>query len=129
MAVKKGGKQPNEHKYSINVENEIRKGIQRGLSIQVIFDSIQHWDSAPASMTTFYKHYGWVMGEERAKLQGEIGDAVMQKVREGDSNMIQFAAKTKGNWVAPVKVQEVDPDEIDENKDAISELARLLGKN
>ena len=89
---------------------------------------MQHWNRSPRSLNTLYKHYGHVIAEERAKLQGEIGDAVMKKVREGDSKLIEFAARSKANWNPTVSVEEKSKDDPDENRDAISELSRLLGK-
>jgi len=115
--------------YSKNVENRLRKLLRAGVTIRVIIDDIQTLPDAPKSLSTLYRIYGNVISEERAKLQEEIGNAVMQGVRDGNPKLIEFAARAKAGWNPAVKVEEQDSDEPDENTDAIERLANLLGKN
>lgn len=118
---------PNALKYSKLIEDRIREGIQNYLTMQAILDSVSHMKEGPASTKSLYKIYGDVIAEERFKQQGFIGGAMHRKIQEGDSKMIEFAARTKMGLNPTTQVKEVDEDE--ESKDAISTLAKLLGKD
>jgi hypothetical protein len=118
---------PNALKYRKDIENRIREGLQNNLTITAILDSISHMNEAPASSSSLYRIYGEVIEEERYKNQIEIGHALRRKVQEGDSKLIEFLAKTKMGLNPTTQVKEVT--EEDENKDAISRLAQLLGKD
>src|SRR6056297_2422363 len=122
-------KNPNTLEKLGYVENRVRELMRKGVTIQVILDDIQRYGGAPKSTDSLYRYYGEAIAEERAKLQGEIGEAVMSGVREGNPKLIEFAARARANWNPSVKVEEQDPDSADENSDAISRLADLLGKN
>lgn len=121
--------QPNAIPYDLSVENAVRKGIRAGIPMASIVDSIQHMQNAPGSASGVYKKYREAIAEERFKMQEEIGNAVMSKVREGDTKMIEFAARSKAGWNPAVKVEEVDKDEADESSDAITRLAAVLGRD
>ena len=125
----KKSKQPNEIPYSKPIENHIRKGIRNGVTMQVIFEGAQHFQNCPKSYNTFYKKYGDVVRRERYEMQEEIGNAVMKGVREGNPKLVEFAARAKAGWNPSVRVEEVDENEPDEAKDAVSRLAQLLGKD
>jgi len=120
---------PQKLPYSKLVENHIRKGISNGVTMQVIFEGAQHLQHCPRSFTTFYKKYGDVIKDERYKLQDEIGNAVMKGVREGNPKLVEFAARARANWNPSVRVEEVDENDPDEAKDAVTRLAQLLGKD
>lgn len=125
----KKGKQPNEIPYSKDVENHVRKGIRSGVAMQVIFEGAQHLQNCPRNYKTFYNKYGDVVRDERFRLQEEIGDAVMKGVREGNPKLVEFAARARANWNPSVRVEDVDENEADEAKDAVTRLAQLLGKD
>lgn len=118
---------PNAFKYSKVVEERVRQGIRSYRSMKSILDEIAHLAEAPSSYATLYKIYGEAIADERAKLEGFVGGAFHRKIQEGDSKIIEFAARTVLGMNPTVKVQEVDKGE-EEQSDAISTLARLLGK-
>lgn len=111
------------------IENRIREGIRNGVTIKVLLDSIQHMQDAPKSTETLYRHYGQAIAEERAELHGYIGGKIREKIEEGDSSVLIFAARSKAGWNPQVEVKEVDSDDPDENLDAVATLAQMLGKN
>jgi hypothetical protein len=118
---------PKALKYRKDIENRIREGIQNNLTIVAILDSISHMAEAPQNSSGLYKIYGDVIEEERYKNQVEIGHALRRKIQEGDSKLIEFLAKTKMGLNPVQQVKEIDDEE--ENKDAVSRLAQLLGKD
>lgn len=118
---------PNALKYRKDIENRIREGIQNNLTIVAILDSISHMNEAPQSESSLYKIYGPVIAEEKYLNQKEIGHSWRRKIQEGDSKLIELAVKTKMGINPTTQVKEVTEEE--ENKDAISRLAQLLGKD
>lgn len=118
---------PNALKYRKDIEKRVVDGITNNLTITAILDSISHMNEAPQSSSTLYKVYGKAIEEARYQNQTEIGSALRRKIQEGDSKLIEFAARTKMGLNPTTQVKEVDEEE--ENKDAISRLAQLLGKD
>jgi len=118
---------PNALKYRKAIENRIREGIRNNLTIAAILDSISHMNEAPQAYNSLYKIYGEVIEDERFKNQMEIGNALRSKVQEGDSKLIEFLARTKMGLNPTERVKEVEDE--DEDKDAVSRLAQLLGKD
>lgn len=118
---------PSALKYRKDIENRVREGLRNNLTKQAILDSISHMNEAPRSFTTLYKIYGNVIEEESYANQVEIGSALRRKIQAGDSKLIEFAARTKMGLNPTTQIKEVD--EESENKDAISRLAQLLGKD
>jgi len=117
---------PNALKYRKDIEKRIVAGIKANLTIQAILDSIAHMNEAPTSTSSLYRIYGPAIEEARFDNQMYIGGALNQKVQEGDSKIIEFLARTKMGLNPTTQVREVE--EGEENKDALSRLAQLLGK-
>lgn len=127
MAKKPKQNHPNALKWRKVIEKRIVEGIENNLTIQAILDSIAHLNEAPASTSALYRIYGEAIEEARYGNQKEIGGALRRKVQEGDSKIIEFLARTKMGLNPTQQVKEVS--EEDENKDAVSRLAQLLGKD
>jgi hypothetical protein len=117
---------PNALKYRKDIEKRIVEGIDNNLTITAILDSISHMNEAPQSSSGLYKIYGPAIEEARYRNQTYIGGALRRKVQEGDAKIIEFLARTKMGLNPTTQVKEVE--EGEENKDAISRLAQLLGK-
>lgn len=120
---------PNALKWRKVIEDHIRKGIRNGATLKQILDRISHLAEAPQSTATLYKIYGPAIEEERAQFSDFVGSAVRQKIEEGDSKIIEFTARSKLGWNPSVKIEETTAEDEDEDKDAISRLAQLLGKD
>lgn len=120
---------PNALKYRKDIENAVRKGIKNGATIKQILDRISHMQEAPQSANGLYKIYGPVIEEERANFADYVGGAIRQKIQEGDSKIIEFTARSKLGWNPSIKIEETDAGEEDEDKDAVSRLAALLGRD
>lgn len=118
---------PNALKWRKEIEKRIVGGIENNLTLQAILDSIAHMNEAPQSTASLYKVYGDAIAEARYANQKEIGSAFRRKVQEGDSKLIEFGMRTIVGHNPATKVQEVTEDE--ENKDAVSRLAQLLGRD
>lgn len=118
---------PNALRWRKDIENSVVSGIKNGLTIQAVLDSISHMNEAPQSSGALYKIYGPAINEARAEVQGEIGSAFLNKIREGDSKLIEFGMKSFVGWNPTHKIQEVENGE--EEMDAVSKLSALLGKN
>lgn len=119
--------QPNALKYSKVIEGRIRNGIKNYRTMVSILDEIAPLQEAPRSAATLYKIYGEAIAEERAKREDFVGGALHRKIQEGDSKIIEFAAKSVMGLNPAIKVQEVEDDE--DESDAVSTLAKLLGKD
>lgn len=126
---KRSKAQPHAYKHNPVLEKKIREGLSAGLTQKAIMDSIQYHPDCPAKWETLYRVYGEAIEDERYRMRQEIGNAVMNKVREGDSKMIEFAARSKAGWNPVDRVQEVDGAEVEEDMDAVTTLASILGKD
>lgn len=117
---------PNAYQYKEVIAKRIKEGIENNLTIVAILDSIAHLNEAPQNSTVLYRVYGKVIEEARYENQKEIGHALRRKVQEGDSKIIEFMARTKMGLNPTTQVKEVTDE--DDNKDAVSRLAQILGK-
>jgi len=121
-----------DFKFSKIIENRIREGIRNGLTIAVIHDSIMHLNEAPNSKQTFYKIYGEVIADERARFQSRLGqkanDILDNPDHPGHTKILELALRAKAGWNPSVKIEEKTDDSADENLDAISALMLKLGK-
>ena len=115
-------------KHSKHIAKKVRELIGNGVSITVILDSIQKYQEAPRSTNTLYKIYADDIAEARAEFHGYLGKKAMERIEEGSDAVLIHALKTKAGWSEKIVVEERDSDEPDENTDAISTLAVLLGR-
>lgn len=116
--------QPIKHK--LNIATEIRRKIAAGVSMKVILDDIQKFDGAPSSMNTLYKVYRNDIAEARSTIHEQVGAVVVGKALEGDMKAAELFLRSKAGWNPTIKVEEVDPDEVNEDTGAIDELLGLL---
>jgi hypothetical protein len=116
-------------KYSKHIAKKVKELIGNGVSITVILDSVQKYQEAPRSINTLYKIYGEDIAEARAELHNDLGKYAMVRIKAGSDAVLIHALKTKAGWTEKVIVEERDSDDPDENTDAISTLAVLLGRS
>jgi hypothetical protein len=116
-------------KYSKHIAKKVKELIGNGVSITVILDSVQKYQEAPRSINTLYKIYGEDIAEVRAAFHGYLGQKARERIDAGSDAVLIHALKTKAGWTEKVIVEERDSDDPDENTDAISTLAVLLGRN
>lgn len=115
--------------YCGKIAARVREGVAAGLTRKDILNSIQSYANAPKSFSTLYKLYGDDIEEVSFMMKSEIGNAVMRGVRDGNPKLIEFAARAKAGWNPVERVQEVSEEDLEENSDAITTLAQLLGKD
>ena len=116
--------------FSVVIANKVRKGIRSGVPVKDIMGSIQKYQYAPASTTTFYKLYGSIISEEKADIVSRIGDVVVQQALDGDFKSQELYLRSKGGWSPTSTVNEVEQDvDPDTDESAIDSLMVLLGKS
>ena len=98
-----------------------------GVSRKAIFDSIQSYQNAPKSMTTFYSLYRIDMDEVHADNVREIGGKVVDQAKNGDFKSQEFYLRSKGGW-SPQHTENVVEEEK-EDTSALDKLISLLGKS
>ena len=126
--AKKIGNQPAAHVRSKNVENHIRKCIEGGVSMREMFASMAHFQDAPKSYQTLYKHYGDLIYSLRADLNAEIGKTVIDQARAGDFKSQELFLRSKAGWSPKETVETADAIDEDTDESAIDLLMTLLGK-
>lgn len=116
--------------YSEVIAKKVREGIRNGVSVKDILGSIQKYQNAPSSTSTFYKLYGEVVAETKAEIIGQVGSVVVQAALDGDFKAAEFYLRSKGGWSPNSTLNEVDQDtDPDVDDSAIDSLMGLLGKN
>jgi len=116
--------QPLRHK--LIIAEEIRRKIKAGVSMKVILDDIQRFDGAPTSMPSLYKVYRNDIAEARSDVHERVGAVVVNKALDGDMKAAELFLRSKAGWNPTIKVEEVDPEEANEDTGAIDELLALL---
>ena len=114
--------------YNKNIENRVRKLIKDGVSIRMIFESIQELQHAPRSYTTFYKHYGHAIAEEKAELASWLGGKARESIERGSDTVLIHALRSKAGWNPTQVVDERDDEDPDEDNDPLQVLMEKLGK-
>ena len=114
--------------HDIKIAAKIRAGIRAGVSMRVLFDSIQTMKNAPKSYQTFYKIYRDDIADSRASIQEEIGSVVVEAARGGDLKAAELFLRSRAGWNPTVKIVEEDPEDVTEDTGAIDDLLALLGK-
>lgn len=116
--------------YSEVIAKKVREGIRNGVSVKDIIGSIQKYQNAPSSTSTFYKLYGEVVAETKAEIVGQVGSVVVQAALDGDFKAAEFYLRSKGGWSPNSTLNEVEQDtDPDVDDSAIDSLMGLLGKN
>lgn len=104
------------------IENE-----RAGVSKKANFDSIQTFQYAPKSMTTFYKLYRQDMDSVHADTVREIGSKVVDQAKQGDFKSQELYLRSKGGW-SPQNTENI-VEEKDADSSALEKLMMLLGKS
>lgn len=109
----------------------VRKKAAAGVPVTEIFASIQNYQNAPGSMTTFYKYYREDMDAARGEITEQIANKVIKKALEGDDFKAQeLWLTTKGGWSKQQTNTIVDVEENEEEKsNALNVLMGKLGFN
>ena len=116
--------------YSEVIAKKVREGIRNGVSVKDIIGSIQKYQNAPSSTSTFYKLYGEVVAETKAEIVGQVGSVVVQAALDGDFKAAEFYLRSKGGWSPNSTLNAVEQDtDPDVDDSAIDSLMGLLGKN
>ena len=113
-------------KHKMNIATEVRRKIQAGVSMKVILDDIQRFEGAPTSMNSLYKIYRNDIAEARSLIHEQVGSVVVGKALEGDLKAAELFLRSKAGWNPTIKVEEVDPEEANEDTGAIDDLLALL---
>ena len=115
--------------YSNLIAKRVRQGIRDGVSVRDIMGSIQKYQNAPNSLTTFYKLYGQDISEEKADIVGKVGNVVINAALSGDFKAAELFLRSKGGWSPTSTVNEVEQlEDPDTDESAIDSLMILLGK-
>ena len=115
--------------YSNLIAKRVRQGIRDGVSVRDIMGSIQKYQNAPNSLTTFYKLYGQDISEEKADIVGKVGNVVINAALSGDFKAAELFLRSKGGWSPTSTINEVEQlEDPDTDESAIDSLMTLLGK-
>ena len=115
--------------YSNLIAKRVRQGIRDGVSVRDIMGSIQKYQNAPNSLTTFYKLYGQDISEEKADIVGKVGNIVINAALSGDFKAAELFLRSKGGWSPTSTINEVEQlEDPDTDESAIDSLMTLLGK-
>lgn len=104
----------------------VKRKAAAGVSVREIFASIQSYQNAPGSMTTFYKLYRDDMDEARGTVTEELGSKIIQQAKAGDFKSQELWLTTKGGWSKQQTNTIVEAEENEEDKK--SALSILMGK-
>ena len=115
--------------YSNLIAKRVRQGIRDGVSVRDIMGSIQKYQNAPNSLTTFYKLYGQDISEEKADIVGKVGNVVINAALSGDFKAAELFLRSKGGWSPTSTINEVEQlEDPDTDESAIDSLMTLLVK-
>ena len=104
----------------------VKRKAAAGVSVREIYSSIQSYQFAPGSMTTFYKLYRDDMDEARGNVTEEIANKVIKQAKDGDYKSQELWLTTKGGWSKQQANTVVDAEDNPEEKS--SALDTLLNK-
>jgi len=116
--------------YSEIIAKKVRMDTRNGVLVKDTIGSIQKYQNAPSSTSTFYKLYGSIISETKAEIVGAIGSVVVQQALDGDFKSQEFYLRSKGGWSPNSTLNEVEQtQDPDTDESAIDSLLGLLGKN
>ena len=116
--------------YSEIIAKKVRMDTRNGVLVKDTIGSIQKYQNAPSSTSTFYKLYGRCISETKADIVGAIGSVVVQQALDGDFKSQEFYLRSKGGWSPNSTLNEVEQtQDPDTDESAIDSLLGLLGKN
>ncbi len=114
--------------HNLKIATYIRKAIRAGVSMKVILDEIQRFDHAPSSMAGMYSAYRQDISSARADIQEAVGSVVVEKALSGDMKAAELFLRSKAGWNPTLKIEEVEPEDVNEDTGAIDDLLALLGR-
>ena len=114
--------------HNLKIATYIRKAIRAGVSMKVILDEIQRFDHAPSSMAGMYSAYRQDISSARADIQEAVGSVVVEKALSGDMKAAELFLRSKAGWNPTLKIEEVEPEDVNEDTGAIDDLMALLGR-
>jgi hypothetical protein len=122
-------------KHNIKIAADIKAKIRAGVSMRVIHDYLMDKYpseqcgllAAPKSMQALYRVYRGDITDARADIQHQVGAVVVAKALEGDLKAAELFLRSKAGWNPTIKVEETDPDEVNEDTSAVDDLVNLLG--
>ena len=129
-------KQPNQIPYKKNIANKVKALTKAGVPVTSIFGTIQNFQDAPASLTTFYKLYRTDMESVRADTTEKIANKVIATALEGSEDSPHTHKSRElyldrvGGWSKKetIETREVGSEE-EENEGAVNALLTALGKD
>lgn len=120
-------KQPHQLDRDNRIAKVVAEKSAAGVPVQEIFASIQNYQKAPKSLTTFYKYYREDMDKARGEVTEKIANVVIKKaIVEKDLKAAELWLTTKGGWNKNQNVNVFDATEDPNAKS--SALDSLLGK-
>ncbi len=121
--------------YNHVIGQRVKEMTRDGVPVSTIFASIQSYQDAPGSLSTFYKNYRLDMESARAEAVGQIGNKVVNQALNGDDEhpntwkAREFYLRTQGGWSPKetVETREVGSED-EEDTSAVEALMAALGK-
>lgn len=108
----------------------VARKAKAGVPVQEIFASIQSYQNAPGSLTTFYKYYRTDIEAARGEVTEELGNKVIQQAKAGDYKSQELWLTTKGGWNKNNINTNIETNFTEEEKNsALDSLLSKLGFN
>lgn len=122
--------------YNPEIAKKVKEQVRAGVPVRTIFASIQQYQNAPGSYTTFYKLYREDMELAKGATIEAIGNKVVDQALNGDPEAgntwkaREFYLRTQAGWTPKetVETREIGSEE-EEEESAINALMKALGKD
>ena len=118
---------PNKKSKCGKIAAAVRKKAAAGVPVTEIFASIQTYQNAPGSLTTFYKYYRDDVESARGDITEKIGSKVVNQALAGDFKSQDLWLTTKGGWSKQNTNTNVDVVVEDEAGSALDLIMSRLG--
>jgi hypothetical protein len=69
------------------------------------------------------------IGEARYEFQKSLAEKAKDRIDNDSDKILELALKSKAGWNPNIRIEDVENDELDENKDPIRKIIEMLGKN
>lgn len=122
--------------YNPEIAKRVKEMTRAGVPVRSIFAEIQRFQSAPGSLTTFYRLYRLDMEMARGATVEAVGNKVINQALNGDEDSgntwkaREFYLRTQGGWTPKetIETREIGSED-DEAESAIDALLKALGKS
>lgn len=122
--------QPHQKSRCGKIAAAVKAKAAAGVPVSEIFASIQTYQNAPGSLTTFYKYYRTDIESARGDITEKIGNKVVTAALAGDHKSAELWLTTKGGWNKNTTNTNVEvPVGEDEQGSALETLMAKLGIN